>query len=221
MIKLWKKIVDLLKDTSIPRFIDEEVRPFRNLMLEYRCALKEVETKFDVLSDEFSLKYNRNPVESIKTRLKSPNSILGKLKRKNLPLKATSIEENLNDVAGIRIICSFIDDIYDLVSMFTRQDDIKVIEVKDYIKNPKENGYRSLHLIIEVPIFLTDCTKNVRVEVQFRTIAMDFWASLEHEIKYKKNVNSKEVYDELKELATINHNLDVRMQNLRKSVELK
>lgn len=216
-----EKIVDLLKDTSIPRFIDEEVRPFRNLMLEYRCALKEVETKFDVLSDEFSLKYNRNPVESIKTRLKSPNSILGKLKRKNLPLKATSIEENLNDVAGIRIICSFIDDIYDLVSMFTRQDDIKVIEVKDYIKNPKENGYRSLHLIIEVPIFLTDCTKNVRVEVQFRTIAMDFWASLEHEIKYKKNVNSKEVYDELKELATINHNLDVRMQNLRKSVELK
>lgn len=216
-----EKIVDLLKDTSIPRFIDEEVRPFHNLMLEYRCALKEVETKFDVLSDEFSLKYNRNPVESIKTRLKSPNSILGKLKRKNLPLKATSIEENLNDVAGIRIICSFIDDIYDLVSMFTRQDDIKVIEVKDYIKNPKENGYRSLHLIIEVPIFLTDCTKNVRVEVQFRTIAMDFWASLEHEIKYKKNVNSKEVYDELKELATINHNLDVRMQNLRKSVELK
>ncbi|MDY4787759.1 MAG: GTP pyrophosphokinase family protein [Bacilli bacterium] len=216
-----EKIVDLLKDTSIPRFIDEEVRPFRNLMLEYRCALKEVETKFDVLSDEFSLKYNRNPVESIKTRLKSPNSILGKLKRKNLPLKATSIEENLNDVAGIRIICSFIDDIYDLVSMFTRQDDIKVIEVKDYIKNPKENGYRSLHLIIEVPIFLTDCTKNVRVEVQFRTIAMDFWASLEHEIKYKKNVNSKEVYDELRELATINHNLDVRMQNLRKSVELK
>lgn len=214
-------MLDLLKDKDLPRLFKEEVIPFRNLMLEYKCALKEIETKFEVLSEEFSLSYNRNPVESIKTRLKSVNSIVEKLARKGLPLKVQSIEDDMYDVAGVRVICSFIDDIYDLVSMFTRQDDIKVIEVKDYIKNPKPNGYRSLHIIAEVPIFLSDRTKNVKVEVQFRTIAMDFWASLEHEIKYKKNVNDQEVYDELKSLATHANDLDERMQNIRKKVMLK
>ena len=212
---------DLLKDNELSQYFEEEVMAYKNLMLQYRCAIREIETKFNVLTDELSLSYNRNPVESIKTRLKSVKSIVGKLKRKNLPLSVAAIEDNLNDVAGIRIICSFIDDIYALVNMFTRQDDIKVIEIKDYIKNPKENGYRSLHLIVEVPIFLSNITKYVRVEVQFRTIAMDFWASLEHEIKYKKNINSQEIFNELKELATASNILDEKMKNIRNKVNMK
>ena len=214
-------MLDLIKDNDLPEYFEQEVIAFRNLMLQYRCAIREIETKFNVLTDELSLSYNRNPVESIKSRLKSVKSIVGKLKQKNLPISVSSIEENLNDVAGLRIICSFIDDIYAIVNMFTRQDDINVIEVKDYIKDPKPNGYRSLHLIVEVPIFLSNMTKNVRVEVQFRTIAMDFWASLEHEIKYKKNVNDEEIFKELKDLATASNILDERMRNIRNKVDMK
>ena len=155
-----------------------EGRAFGRLMMEYRSAIMEVETRLKVLNDEFSIEYNRNPFESIKSRLKSPASIYEKLERKGFPISVESIKENLNDVAGLRVICSFPDDIYRLAELFTRQDDISLIREKDYIKFPKCNGYRSLHLILSVPIFLSDKKEHVRVEVQFRTIAMDFWASL-------------------------------------------
>ena len=159
---------------------------YKELMAYYRCAMMEVETKFRVLSENFSLEDDRNPIEAIKTRMKSPESIRNKLERRGLPLTFESIEKNLNDVAGVRVICGFPGDIYRLAEAFISQDDVTLIEKKDYIENPKRNGYRSLHLIVTVPIYLHDEKKLMRVEVQFRTIAMDWWASLEHQIRYKK-----------------------------------
>ena len=198
----------------------EKTRPFMELMMQYKCALKEVTTKFEVLNEEFSVKYNRNPVESIKTRLKKPLSIVEKLKRKGLPMSVDSMRYNINDIAGVRIICSFPKDIYDLADMFLRQDDVRLIEKKDYIKNPKPNGYRSLHLIIEIPIFLTQRTEYMRVEVQLRTIAMDFWASLEHKVKYKKNIKDEKLIGaELKLCAEIISKLDIRMQAIHEHIE--
>ena len=172
------KLVDpvvkaLVNNNAIDKF-EYNVMPFKRLMAYYKCAIMEVETKFKVLNQEFSLEYDRNPIETIKTRLKSPDSIVKKLAKKDVPLTVESIEKNLNDIAGVRVICSFPEDIYVLADCLLQQDDIKLIEVKDYIKNPKPNGYRSLHLIVEIPIFLKDEKKNMRVEVQLRTIAMDF-----------------------------------------------
>ena len=160
--------------------IHKNMKPMKELMTYYRCAIMEVETKFNVLDEEFSLQYDRNPIESIKSRLKSPESLAKKLKKKELPFSIEGIEENIKDVAGVRVICSFPEDIYMLADCLLNQDDVKLIEKKDYIKNPKKTGYRSLHLIIEVPIFLQSGKKSIKVEVQLRTIAMDFWASLEH-----------------------------------------
>ena len=158
-------------------FQNNELAKYGHLMMQYQCAMLEVKTKLDVLNTELSYQTSRNPFESIKCRIKSPKSIIDKLKRNNYPLTVDSIEANLNDVAGIRVICSFPDDIYKLVDCLLAQDDITLIEKKDYITNPKKSGYRSYHLIIEVPIFLTTEKKPMRVEVQFRTIAMDFWAT--------------------------------------------
>ena len=160
-------------------FQNNELAKYGHLMMQYQCAMLEVKTKLDVLNTELSYQTSRNPFESIKCRIKSPKSIIDKLKRNNYPLTVDSIEANLNDVAGIRVICSFPDDIYKLVDCLLAQDDITLIEKKDYITNPKKSGYRSYHLIIEVPIFLTTEKKPMRVEVQFRTIAMDFWARVE------------------------------------------
>ena len=193
--------------------------PFRELMAYYRCAMMEVETKFNVLNQEFSVQYDRNPIESIKSRIKEPRSILDKLIRNKLPLSIESLEENLSDVAGVRVICSFIEDIYMLAGCLLKQDDVTLIKYKDYIKNPKENGYRSLHLIVEVPIFLAHKKKMMKVEIQLRTIAMDFWASLEHKLKYKKNrPDSALLTRELKECADMSAQLDERMEQIRKSV---
>lgn len=155
-------------------------------MMQYECAMLEVKTKLDVLNTELSVQNSRNPIESIKCRIKEPDSIMKKMKRQEIPFSVDNIEKNLNDIAGVRVICSFPDDIYTLADYLEKQDDIKLIKKKDYISHPKPNGYRSLHLILEVPIFLTNEKKMMRVEVQFRTIAMDFWASLEHKLKYKK-----------------------------------
>ena len=193
--------------------------PFRELMAYYRCAMMEVETKFNVLNQEFSVQYDRNPIESIKSRIKEPPSILDKLIRNKLPLSIESLEENLSDVAGVRVICSFIEDIYMLAGCLLKQDDVTLIKYKDYIKNPKENGYRSLHLIVEVPIFLAHKKKMMKVEIQVRTIAMDFWASLEHKLKYKKNrPDSERLTQELKACADMSAQLDERMEQIRKSV---
>ena len=192
-----------------------ELQSFMYLMMEYRCAIREIETKLNVLNDEFSLRHERNPFESIESRVKEPLSIIEKMRRKGFELTVENIEEKLSDVAGIRVICSFVEDIYYLADMLSAQDDLKVLEVKDYIKNPKPNGYRSLHLIIQIPIFLSDQKKNMRVEVQFRTIAMDFWASLEHELRYKNDVEATApLKDRLKRCAEQSAALDVEMQSI-------
>ena len=202
----------------------ENIRPVNELMTYYRCAIMEVETKFNVLNEEFSVQYDRNPIETIKSRLKSNESILKKLKRKELPFSFQSIEENINDVAGVRVICSFPEDIYMLADCLLNQDDIRLIEKKDYIKNPKKSGYRSLHLIIEVPIFLKNEKKYMKVEVQLRTIAMDFWASLEHKLRYKKNIDLEEIEfleRELVECSEVSAALDKRMEDIRNRIEKK
>ena len=219
------KLVDpvvkaLVNNNAIDKF-EYNVMPFKRLMAYYKCAIMEVETKFKVLNQEFSLEYDRNPIETIKTRLKSPDSIVKKLAKKDVPLTVESIEKNLNDIAGVRVICSFPEDIYVLADCLLQQDDIKLIEVKDYIKNPKPNGYRSLHLIVEIPIFLKDEKKNMRVEVQLRTIAMDFWASLEHKLSYKKDIPQDEeelLRRELLECAQISADLDLRMEKIKNRI---
>lgn len=203
-----------------PENLFEEAKPFIELMTKYRCAIMEIETKLKVLDAEFSLEYNRNPFESIKSRLKSPASIMEKLKRKGLPVTLESIEKNLNDVAGIRVICSFPEDIYHLAKLLVAQDDIILVEEKDYIKNPKPNGYRSLHLILDIPIFLSNEKKHMKVEVQLRTIAMDFWASLEHKLKYKKNItDAEEIGGLLKNCADSIADMDYKMQEIRSRIE--
>lgn len=205
-----------------PDMILKEAGPFMELMMEYRCALMEVETKLKVLNEEFALKYNRNPFESIKSRIKKPLSIMEKLTRKGFPPTVDSMRDNLFDIAGVRIICSFVDDIYAIAALLVQQDDITLVEAKDYIKNPKENGYRSLHLLIEVPVFLAEQKKLMKVEVQFRTIAMDFWASLEHKLKYKKDVcDAQAIFDELKDCAEVISNMDLRMKDLRDRIEVQ
>lgn len=204
--------------------IHKNMRPMNELMAYYRCAIMEVETKFKVLDEEFSLQYDRNPIENIKTRLKSPESIMKKLKKKELSFGVDVIQENLKDVAGVRVICSFPEDIYMLADCLLNQDDVTLIEKKDYIKNPKKSGYRSLHLIIEVPIFLQSGKKSIKVEVQLRTIAMDFWASLEHKLRYKKNIDPEEIErleKELVECSEVSAALDRRMEEIRNRIEKK
>jgi len=202
-----------------PEYILEKMQPFLELMVYYHCAMLEVKTKLEVLDKGLALHSSRNPFESIKCRLKTPGSIIEKLKRKGYPLSLSSIEENLNDIAGVRVICSFPDDIYDLADSLCAQDDVTVLERKDYIQNPKPNGYRSLHLVIQIPIFLSDGKKEMRVEVQFRTIAMDFWASLEHKVKYKKDIcNPEQVAEELRQCAEAISLMYQRMQEIRNSI---
>jgi putative GTP pyrophosphokinase len=209
-----------LKQVPLPRdmgnVFGEQETEFKEMMLIYNCAIKEVKTKLQVLNDELSIMNKRNPIEFIKTRIKQPVSIANKMKKKGLPVTVEAVRSNLNDVAGIRVICSFIDDIYRVADMLTAQDDVKLLKTKDYIKNPKKNGYRSLHLIIEVPVFFSDHKEFVRTEVQIRTIAMDFWASLEHQVKYKKNIKDAEsVVLELRACADVINRTDYHMQAIR------
>ena len=209
----------IYSNNEIKERLQTYTAPYRELMSYYRCAMMEVSTKFNVLDEELSLQYDRNPIEAIKTRLKSPDSIMDKLSRRGLPFSAESIEQNLNDIAGVRVICAYISDIYMLRDALLRQDDIVLLQEKDYIKNPKPNGYRSLHLIVETPIFLHDQKKQMRVEVQFRTMAMDWWASVEHKLRYKKPAAPEEVNSELKECAEISADLDKRLEKLRQRTE--
>ena len=192
---------------------------FRLVMLYYRCAMKEIETKFEVLNDEFSLRFDRNPIASVQSRLKEGKSIFDKMRRKNLPFDLECMEENISDIAGIRVICPFLEDVYDLERALLEQDDVSLIERKDYIRNPKPNGYRSLHLVVAVPIFLSGGKRIVKVEVQIRTIAMDSWASLEHQLRYKKNFEST-IHNEreLALCAELSAELDTRMELLRRSI---
>lgn len=200
-------------------YMKEDLFELQRLMSYYRCAIMEIETKFKVLDEEYSLQHDRNPINSIKSRLKKFPSIIEKMERKGYELTADSIEQNLNDVAGIRVICSFEEDVYTLADALLRQDDITLIRRKDYIQNPKDNGYRSLHLIVSVPIFLGNEKRIMKVEIQLRTIAMDCWASLEHQLRYKKNIkSSQEIEQELIECAQLSFELDERMDKLRDSI---
>ena len=192
---------------------------FKQLLMLYECAIMQVNTKLQVLNNEFSHAFKRNPIESIKSRIKTPESIWEKLMRRNLPIDASAIERDLTDIAGIRVICPFQDDIYNIAELLISQDDVTLVEKKDYIKNPKPNGYRSLHLIIAIPIYLATGKKMMKVEVQLRTIAIDFWASLDHKLRYKQNIdNADEIVEELKECADIIAGVDLKMQDIRKKI---
>ena len=171
-----------------PELFLSNTQHFNALMMMYRSTIREIRTKLEVLDDEFSIKYNRNPISSIKTRIKTPSSIYEKLKKMGFEFTEKNIREQLNDVAGIRVICPFIDDIYTIANLISDQDDITIIRIKDYIMNPKPNGYRSYHMIVEIPIFFAEGKTPMRAEIQIRTLAMDFWASVEHQLRYKKNI---------------------------------
>lgn len=216
----------LEKESLIREFIGEgndaleKLAQFNELMMRYNSAIREVRTKFEVLNEELSIKAGHNPIENIVSRVKKPMSIIEKLRRQGNPITLESIVEYLNDVAGIRVICSFIDDIYRVADMLAKQDDITVVQVKDYIQRPKLNGYRSYHMIVEVPVFFSDGKKPMRVEIQLRTVAMDFWASLEHQMKYKKNnADSPLIAAELKSCAETIAATDARMLGIRRRIE--
>lgn len=217
-LPLERALTERLSKSEITSWLKNYAKPYQELMAYYRCALMEVETKFNVLNEELSLVYDRNPIETIKSRIKSPESIIDKAVRKGVPLTVEGIEKNINDVAGIRVICAFPNDIYMLSEALLRQDDVRLITRKDYIRQPKENGYRSLHLIIETPIFLHNQTRLMKVEVQLRTISMDWWASLEHKIRYKKNLaDDARVARELQKCAEMGAELDRRMEKIHES----
>lgn len=214
-------LIERLTSNKFKDFFEENAKPLQTLFTYYECALMEVETKFKVLNQEFSLSREYSPIETIKSRLKTLDSLIEKVNRNNLPLSVDSIEKNIEDIAGLRVICSFPEDIYTVADCLMQQDDVTLVDCKDYIKKPKENGYRSLHLIISVPIYLEHEKRDMKVEVQLRTISMDFWASLEHKLKYKKefpdDINDRLVA-ELLECATIGADLDMRMQNIRRQL---
>lgn len=215
-------LISRLSKSDIRTWVQRYAQPYKELMAYYRCAMMEVATKFNVLNEELSLQYDRNPIENVKTRLKSLDSIMEKASRKGIPISIESIERNINDIAGVRVICSYPSDIYKLADSFIKQDDINIVERKDYIQNPKPNGYRSLHLIVETPIFLHDTKRTMKVEVQFRTISMDWWASLEHKISYKKDMPEEmreKITKELLECATLGASLDERMERIQQQVE--
>ena len=197
-------------------WMEESSMDYRRLMAYYECAIMEVETKFKVLSKNFSLGDDCNPIESIQSRLKSSRSIFKKMQKKGLPLTVEAIEKNLHDIAGVRVICSTVSDIYALADAFIGQDDVFLIERKDYIAEPKENGYRSLHLIVSTPIFLENNKRMMEVEVQMRTLSMDTWASLEHKYRYKKENNPyiDEITAELRACAEACADIDARMQHV-------
>lgn len=207
---------ETLLNNGIIEWSKTRMEGFRTLMAYYRCAIMEIETKLNVLNEQFSLQYDREPISVIKTRLKKLESIKDKLEKSNLPLTVESMEENLNDIAGVRVICSFTEDVYMIADSLLSQDDVELISKKDYIANPKPNGYRSLHLIVTVPIFLANEKRIMKVEIQLRTIAMDSWAALEHQIRYKKDVEfTDEMAAELYHCAQISAELDTKMDRLK------
>lgn len=220
IVKLKNLFLDDNNNVVTIEKLEDHFHEMKILFMMYECAIKEVKTKLEILDAEFKAKSERNPIEHMTSRVKSPESIIKKLIKKGEKITADSIKENLNDIAGIRVICSFIEDIYNIADMLKSQSDITLIKEKDYIKNPKANGYRSLHLVVEIPIFFSKHVEPMRVEVQIRTIAMDFWASLEHKLYYKSIGNlDSDITHELKECADIIASTDLRMQEIQKKVE--
>ena len=209
-------------DTADPQTFVNNTAKFNDLMMMYRCTIREVRTKLEVLNDEFSVEYKRNPISFIKTRIKKPESILKKLNKLGYDFTAENIQEHLNDVAGVRVVCAFLDDIYTIAELLASQDDITVIQVKDYIKNPKPNGYRSYHMIVEIPVFFSKGKTPMRAEIQIRTNGMDFWATLEHQLRYKKGIEEMDGYEQISDqLAKTAHelnNMDLEMQNIKNKI---
>ena len=201
------------------RMFNEGIESWESLMFLYNSALKEVTTKLEILNDEFVHVHKYNPIEYIKSRIKSPESIVKKLKRHNLEINVDNMINNINDIAGVRIVCSFTSDIYQIAEMIGKQNDLTVIYVKDYIRNPKPSGYKSFHMLVSVPIFLGEEVVDTMVEIQIRTIAMDFWASLEHKIYYKFEGHAPEyISQELRDCAQIVSELDLKMLQLNEEI---
>ena len=212
--------IDRLSDHDEEQLIESAMQ-LQQVMRLNEAGIRQIKTKLNILSDETRISGKPSPINSIKSRIKTPRSIIGKLKRRGYPISLQSMMENLNDIGGIRVICPFIEDIYTVADMLMRQDDLTLVEKKDYIKNPKPNGYRSLHLILEVPIFLSEATKPVRIELQLRTIAMDFWASLEHQLRYKADVEvPPQISDDLKACADVIAATDEEMQRIAKELHV-
>lgn len=202
-----------------PMKLREDIDSWQAVMFLYNSALKEVGTKLEILNDEFQHVHQYNPIEYIKKRIKTPESIVKKLKRHGYEVSIDNMIDHVNDIAGIRIVCSFTSDIYLLVDMIGKQNDLTVISVKDYIKHPKESGYKSFHMLVTVPIFLSDRVIDTKVEIQIRTMAMDFWASLEHKIYYKFEGNAPEyISSDLKDCSEIVSMLDAKMLQLNEAI---
>lgn len=217
------EINNLAKEEMSPemkmKIIREITKPYARLLTYYECAIDEVVTKLNILNKEYSLNSEQNPIDSIKSRVKSTESIVDKAYKKNIPFTIEALEANIRDIAGVRVICNFPEDVYKIRDGLLNQDDIKLIEEKDYIKNPKSNGYRSLHLIIETPIYLSTGKRNMIVEIQIRTIAQNFWAALEHQLRYKKNIDEKKsISIALKLLAEESASIDTRMELLKNRI---
>ncbi|WP_303797686.1 GTP pyrophosphokinase family protein [Ruminococcus flavefaciens] len=218
-----RKLADSdMTESEFLRSVENNLIPMQQFFTYYKCAIMEIETKFRVLNEQFSINGESNPIEFIQSRIKSYGSIYRKVISKNIPRNLEAIAQNVSDIAGIRVVCSFVQDIYRLADCFLQQDDIFLIKKKDYIENPKPNGYRSLHLIVEVPIFLENEKRLVKAEVQLRTIAMDFWASLEHKLRYKKDLPQYKLdmlTDDLKKCADQSAQWDIRMQAIKNIIE--
>jgi putative GTP pyrophosphokinase len=191
---------------------------YREIMMTYYAAIKQVQTKLEILNDELQVTSKRNPIEFIKVRLKSQQSIIRKMRRFGIEQSIDNLTQ-ISDIAGVRVVCSYIDDLYDVAHMFVKQDDVKLIQIQDYIKKPKENGYRSLHLLVEIPVFFANVKRSIKVEIQIRTIAMDFWGQLEHDMEYKHvKEATTEIKEELKACADIIHETDIRMQKIKQKL---
>lgn len=212
-------VKQLLAENNQQAVMDQMYK-FIELEHLYDSAIREVKTKLEILDSEFRTKYSYNPIHHIEDRLKSPESMFKKLQRNNLPFTVEAVRENLFDIAGVRVICNYIEDIYQVADLLTAQDDVTLIKRKDYIANPKANGYRSLHLVIETPVYLSEQKELVNVEVQIRTIAMDFWASLEHELKYKTDTEvSAELAEQLRICAETIAQTDLKMQQIYRTLK--
>ena len=209
---------------SVTNYFEEAIDTvidYKEMFLVYDCAIKEIKTKFDILDSEFKIKHKRNPISTISTRLKSNSSLMSKADKLGIQFDIDNIKEHIEDIAGVRVVCNYIDDIYKIADALINQHDIELIKRKDYIANPEPNGYRSLHLIVKVPVFFADSVQYVKVEVQIRTIAMDFWASLEHQMRYKKSAldNAENIIAELTECAEIIAKTDEKMQKIRIEID--
>lgn len=217
---ILKKAVNDNKNILMdPQAIMNSALEFQQLLMLYESGIKQITTKFEILEDEFTSKHERNPISTIHSRIKDPMSIAEKLERKGLPVTIDNMVNKIFDIAGIRVTCPFISDVYHVTQMLLQQDDIELVEMKDYIKNPKKSGYRSLHVIVKVGVYFSDQKREIPVEIQIRTIAMDFWASLEHQLHYKKDYPMPDdVAEELRSIADTIEANDVRMQNLAKNI---